>query len=176
MPKTKVKVKNLKPNVAKAKRELAKLIFDNKLYTDSHQFLVDDIRKKALNPQTGKKYKALKSTQHRKYIASTGTNVLHKEYKESKPNLTITGSLLEGLFTKFQKTKRLLIIAIKGRHDGYKNRKGKTIKGSKAKRSDIVEGQAAIGRPIMVASRSLRVRILKRIEKRLKALKVKIKI
>lgn len=146
-----------------------KAISNPKIYAEAHLLLEESIRE-GKNPKTGRQYRRLESStvEHRKYIARN--NPTHPEYSSNKSNLTLTGSLLKGLFTRFNKSKGILTIDIKGQHDGYKSNKGRLIKGSRQIRKDIVDGLESQGRQILTVSDTFLNKIAKRIERALRSL------
>ena len=69
-------------------------------------------RTKAASYGTGKPYKPLKRStiEHRKYLAKY--NKTNKHFKASKPNLTITGQLLDSILTRATISRDLSLIHI----------------------------------------------------------------
>ena len=117
---------------------------------------VGDIRNKSLNTNTNSPYDGLKDStvKHRKYLAKN--NNTHSKYQLKKPNLTLTGELLDavvGELRKSGKTGRLnLILRMKkGKHKKYKSSKGKRIGKNTSSYNEISKGLRKLGRPIFMA-------------------------
>lgn len=124
MKKTKVsfKLNDLQAKIRQATKELK----DEKFADTIKDTIVDSIRDESRNPKTGKSFPRLsKSTvEHRKYLARH--NKTHPKYSASKPNLTITGRLLDSIKARITaKSKGLLFrIDVSGKHKRYKGKKG----------------------------------------------------
>ena len=124
MSKTKVsfKLNSLEQKVKKIVNELKKEKFAE-VVKDT---IVGAIREKSLNPKTGKKFKSLsKSTiKHRKYLAKH--NKTHESYSPSKPNLTITGRLLDSIKARITAKARGIVyrLNVTGNHKRYKGKEG----------------------------------------------------
>lgn len=77
---------------------------------------------KAASYGTGKPYKPLKRStiKHRKYLAKY--NKTDRHFKASKPNLTITGQLLDSILTRATISRDTIVfkINVKGTHKAYK--------------------------------------------------------
>jgi len=156
----------VKKAAASITKKLNDAIADSNIYKDAARDLEDSIRDKK-NPKTGKNYKKLQPStiEHRKYIARN--NSTHSEYSSDKSNLTLTGSLLEGLFSRFNKSTGILTIDIKGNHPGYKGSKKKT-KGSRKSRKEIVEHLEDLGFPVLNVSNKFINKLVEKLEKRLR--------
>lgn len=97
---------------------------------------------------TGKPYRPLKRStiEHRKYLAAN--NPTHKSYSLKKPNLTITGELLNSIATRATLSRDNITfkINVKGMHKKYKSMKGKGIGKKRVSNKQIRMGLAKIGR------------------------------
>lgn len=164
----KVKIKGVNEVAKSVTRDLNKTIKDNRIYADAHELLEKEIRANR-NPADQRGYPSLADStiERRRYLAKHNTP--HSRYKLRKPNLTLTGKLLEGLFSRFNTRTGVLTIDIKGLHPGYKGASGQ-IKGSRKPRKKIVEKLNEIGRPIFEVSDEFLTILVKRIEKALKRL------
>lgn len=119
--------------------------------TDS---IVKSVRKDAHNPKTGKKFKQLKSSKHRRYIAKN--NPTHADYSEKKPNLTIGGRFLDSIRPIVRKIAGglELEIGLSGVHHRYKNNDGKLIGKKAVKNTEIHERMAKLGRdPLYISGK-----------------------
>jgi hypothetical protein len=165
---TKFKVLGVKEAQQSILKRVNKAISDSKLYEKAHLLLEEEIRS-GTNPKTGRNYKKLApaTVEHRRYLAKH--NDTHERYSASGSNLTLSGRLLEGLFSRFNKTTGVLTIDIKGKHPGYKGKKGQ-IKGSAKSRKKIVDALEDQKRFVLKVSDSFIQRIVKSIEKKLKTL------
>lgn len=164
----KVRIKGINQVQKSVTNRLNKAIKDNRIYADAHELVEDEVRSNR-NPANQKPYKPLASAtiEHRRYLAKHNTP--HSRYKLRKPNLTLTGKLLEGLFSRFNTRTGILTIDIKGLHPGYKGQKGQ-IKGSRKPRKKIVAALNEMGRPIFEVSDEFLTILVKRIEKALRRL------
>ncbi len=124
MSKTKVtyKLDNLQQKIKRAVSQLKKEKFADTI----KDAIVTAVREKAINPKTNRKFKSLsKSTiEYRKYLAKN--NRTHPKFSPSKPNLTITGRLLDSIKARItSKSKGLLYrIDVTGNHKRYKGKDG----------------------------------------------------
>ena len=122
MTKVTYKLNNLQAKIKNAVKQLK----DEKFADTIKDTIVDAVRDQSINPKNGRKFKSLsKSTiQHRKYLAKH--NKTHPKYSASKPNLTITGRLLDSIKARITaKSKGLLFrIDVSGNHKRYKGKKG----------------------------------------------------
>lgn len=164
----KVRIKGLNEVQNSVTKRLNKVIKDNRIYVDAHKLLEDEIRSNR-NPATQGPYDPLANStiDRRRYLSKHNTP--HSRYKLRKPNLTLTGKLLEGLFSRFNTRTGVLTIDIKGLHPGYKGASGQ-IKGSRKPRKKIVEKLNEIGRPIFEVSDGFLELLAERIEKALRRL------
>lgn len=135
-------------------------IKDSNIYKDAHKVLEEEIRS-GKNPKTGSSYRKLEQStiENRKRIAKT--NPTHPDYSPARSNLTLTGSLLDGLRSVFNKGRGVLEIKLVGKHPGYASQQGKKIKGSSKNRAEIAGHLKDQGRPILVISKKLTQRIVK---------------
>lgn len=165
---TKVKILGVKKVAASVARGINKAIADNNIYKDAHELLEKEIRI-GKNPKTGRAYKKLapSTVENRRRLAKT--NSTHTSYAANRSNLTLTGKLLEGLFSRFNKSKGILTVDVKGQHPGYKGQK-KKIKGSSKSRKEIVDHLESQGRFVLQTSDKFIQRLVKRIEKSLRRL------
>lgn len=163
------KVTNTKKAVKSVNKEINNAISRSGAFNKAHEILREQIRE-GINPKTGKPYKALRpvTIDRRKKLAQT--NPTHPKYSANKANHTLTGSLLDGLFTRFNKAKGQITISIRGKHEGYASATGRLIKGSRKSRIRIVEAQEENGRQILSVSNKLIEEIRKRIIKALRRL------
>lgn len=115
---------------------------------------IRDIRDKAENPKTGRRYRALKQStiEQRKRIARN--NPTSNRFSPKKPNLTITGQFLDsfrGNVARRGKFSRTLVIEPTGIHKGYRNLNG-TRRPSVAN-SVIAERMESLGRNVLSISK-----------------------
>lgn len=105
------------------------------------------IRANAANFGDGKPYKGLSraTIKHRKYLAKN--NATHKSFSLRKPNLTITGQLLDSISTTATLAKDTLTFKmnVKGVHRKYKGAKGRGV-GKRVANKKIRQGLADMGR------------------------------
>ena len=105
------------------------------------------IRANAASFGTGKPYKPLKRStiEHRKYLAKN--NKTHRSFSLKKPNLTVTGQLLDSIVTRATLARDAIIfkINVKGIHKRYLGNSGKGI-GKRVANKRIRAGLAKIGR------------------------------
>lgn len=124
MSKTKVtyNLSNLQQRIRSAVKQLK----DEKFAETIKDTLVEAVREQALNPKTGRKFKNLsKSTvEYRKYLAKH--NKTHPNFSPTKPNLTISGRLLDSIKARITaKSKGVLFrLDVSGNHKRYKGAKG----------------------------------------------------
>ena len=161
------KIKNAKTAALNTLKKVNNAIADRRLYADSHEILKKQIRS-GINPKTGRPYRKLKPStiENRRRLAKT--NPRHPQYSVSKANHTLTGSLLDGLYTRYNKSKGIVTISIRGPHDGYASLSGKLIKKSRTSRKKIVAGQKALKRPILTISKKLTRVLIGRIKRALR--------
>ena len=126
--------------------------------------MVKSIRKDAVNPKTGKKFKQLKSAKHREYLAKN--NPTHADYREKKPNLTIGGRFLNSIRPLVKKVAGGIEIEIgpTGLHHRYKNNKGKLIGKKTPKNTEIHERMAELDRDPLYVSGKLEEEIIDQFE------------
>ena len=116
------KLNNIQQKVKKIVNELKKEKFADTV----KDLIVGAIREDSLNPKTGKKFKSLsKATiRNRKYLAKH--NKTHPDFSPSKPNLTITGRLLDSIKARITAKSKGLIyrLNVTGNHKRYKGKEG----------------------------------------------------
>ena len=134
---------------------------------------VKDIREKSLNTKTGRSYKALKPStiEHRRYLAKNNTT--HPDYRPSKPNMTLTGELLDAVeagLKRDQKGKVTFTLGLKnGKHKKYRSSKNKPIGKTRSSYADIEKGLRDMGRPLfLINKRYFNKNILPILEKHLR--------
>ena len=155
MPRSKVTVdfSSLRGKITNIKKELSK----EKTGAAIANAFVDNIRNNSISPKTGKKYKGLKSStvRNRKYLAKN--NKTHPNYSANKPNLTITGRLLDSIKAKVNVTLKSISyeIDVTGSHARYKSNEGAPIGKKAPKNSEIREGLSKIGRDPLGISKKL---------------------
>lgn len=124
MSKTKVsfKLNNLQQKV----KAIVKQLKEEKFADTIKDTIVEAIREDSLNPKTGKKFKSLSkaTVANRKYLAKH--NATHPSYSASKPNLTITGRLLDSIKARITARAKGLVykINVSGNHKRYKGKEG----------------------------------------------------
>lgn len=169
MSKTKVtyKLSNLQQKIRSAVKQLK----DDKFADDIKDVIVQAVRQESFNPKTGRKFKSLsKSTiQYRKYLAKH--NKTHPNFSPTKPNLTITGRLLDSVKARITaKSKGILFrLDVSGNHKRYKGAKGligteqtnKAIRGYLAEqgRDPLGLNEKSRGKIIRLISLALRERL-----------------
>lgn len=121
-PKVTFKLDNIKQKIRTAVKQLK----DEKFADTIKDVIVDAVRKESINPKTNRKFGSLsKSTiKYRKYLAKY--NKTHPEFSPSKPNLTITGRLLDSVRARISaKASGVLFrINVSGNHKRYKGKNG----------------------------------------------------
>ena len=160
MPKSKgtVDLSELIGKLGKIRAELSKA------KTGEHivNAIVDNIRNNSMNPKTGKSYRKLKSSSisNRKYLAKN--NKTHPNYSANKPNLTITGRLLDSIKAKINVTTKGIEyeIDVTGKHARYKSAEGKLIGKKTPSNSDIRDGLSKIGRDPLGLSKKIQKEIV----------------
>jgi len=169
LSKTKVtyKLSNLQQKIRSAVKQLK----DDKFADDIKDVIVQAVRQESFNPKTGRKFKSLsKSTiQYRKYLAKH--NKTHPNFSPTKPNLTITGRLLDSVKARITaKSKGILFrLDVSGNHKRYKGAKGligteqtnKAIRGYLAEqgRDPLGLNEKSRGKIIRLISLALRERL-----------------
>lgn len=124
MSKTKVtfKLDNMKQKIRNAVKQLK----DDKFADTIKDVIVSAVRKKSINPKTGNEFKDLKTStiNRRKYLAKY--NKTHPDFSPTKPNLTITGRLLDSIRARVSaKSDRVVFkINVSGNHKRYKGKNG----------------------------------------------------
>ena len=124
MSKTKVtyKLNNLQAKIKRAVNQLKQEKFADTI----KDTIVGAVREQALNPKTGKRFKSLarSTVEHRKYLKKH--NRTHPDFSLTKPNLTITGRLLDSIKARITAKSRGLLyrIDVTGNHKRYKGKNG----------------------------------------------------
>lgn len=161
------KLSNLQQKIRSAVKQLK----DDKFADDIKDVIVQAVRQESFNPKTGRKFKSLsKSTiQYRKYLAKH--NKTHPNFSPTKPNLTITGRLLDSVKARITaKSKGILFrLDVSGNHKRYKGAKGligteqtnKAIRGYLAEqgRDPLGLNEKSRGKIIRLISLALRERL-----------------
>tara|TARA_Y100001938_G_scaffold65425_1_gene90936 strand:+ start:377 stop:874 length:498 start_codon:yes stop_codon:yes gene_type:complete len=161
------KLSNLQQKIRSAVKQLK----DDKFADDIKDVIVQAVRQESFNPKTGRKFKSLsKSTiQYRKYLAKH--NKTHPNFSPTKPNLTITGRLLDSVKARITaKSKGILFrLDVSGNHKRYKGAKGligteqtnKAIRGYLAEqgRDPLGLNEKSKGKIIRLISLALRERL-----------------
>ena len=161
------KLNNLQQKIRNAVKQLK----DDKFADDIKDVIVQAVRQESFNPKTGRKFKSLsKSTiQYRKYLAKH--NKTHPNFSPTKPNLTITGRLLDSVKARITaKSKGILFrLDVSGNHKRYKGAKGligteqtnKAIRGYLAEqgRDPLGLNEKSRGKIIRLISLALRERL-----------------
>ena len=159
MPKSKttVNLSSLKGKLGKIRSELSK----EKVGEHIVNAIVDNIRNNSINPSTGKSYRRLKasSVSNRKYLARN--NKTHPNYSANKPNLTITGRLLDSIKAKIKVTTKGISyeLNVTGRHARYKSDAGTPI-GKAVSNQTIRDGLSKIGRDPLGLSQKIQKEIV----------------
>lgn len=145
---------------ANIEKKLKKVTTSKKVLNEIGEFLVDDVvnttrKGRVVNGQKfsgNPKLKPSTKKWRKKYekLNSTGDS-----YSTNKSNLTFTGELLRSITYKISGS-RLTVFA-KGRHSKYQGVNGKI--GSRPKNSEIIEGQASLGRVILALTKNRAARI-----------------
>ncbi len=116
---------------------------------------VGDIRNKSLNTNTNSPYGGLEDStiKHRRYLAKN--NRTHSKYQLKKPNLTLTGELLDSVMGELRRSGKgklsLILRMKKGNHKKYRSSKGKPIGKKTSSYNEISKGLRKLGRPIFMA-------------------------
>lgn len=138
----KMKLANLKFKIKNAVAELKSEKFADTI----KDVIVEGVRNNSINPKTGREFPPLKEStiKRRKNIAKY--NKTHPAYSESKPNLTITGRLLDSIKARITARSNGILFSmdVSGVHKSYKG-KNKLI-GQPVQNKAIRDGLAKIGR------------------------------
>ena len=122
MTKVTYKLSNLQQKIKNAVKQLK----DEKFADTIKDTIVDAVRKESINPKTGRKFSRLSrsTVNHKKYLAKY--NRTHPDFSPSRPNLTITGRLLDSIRARITaKSKGLTFrIDVSGNHKRYKGKNG----------------------------------------------------
>ena len=147
---------NMKQRIDRAKRKMS----DEKVAEHIVDSIVDNIRNNSISPKTGKKYRKLAALtiKHRKYLAKH--NRTHSNYSLNKPNLTITGKLLDSIKAKVKMTAKGVdySINVSGTHPRYRGVSGSI--GKSLTNEEIREQLASIKRDPLGISKKMRKEIL----------------
>lgn len=132
--------------------KIKKHIVNQKLADDIGKTVITNIQgnvRQAKIPDGTGRYKRLaKSTIKYKEYLERGGNATGVSYQRTKPNLTISGQLLESLRSYYSPVYRLIRITPTGIRARYRSLKGKPI-GKLLTNKKLVEYQNELGRPIM---------------------------
>ena len=148
--------KELKEIARQRRNAMAKRLRERKKEIVQHVIdtIRDDIRNNAMNPATGKKFKALAPSTIDTRRRIVQKNKAHPNYKEASPNLTITGRFLDGMRGKLTGGIRKgfdISLFFKGVHKKYRpltKRKWvkKQPKRARVMNADIHDAMIALGR------------------------------
>ena len=162
-PKVTVNLSSLKGKIAKINKKLK----DEETANYIVNAIVDNIRNNSINPKTGRKYRKLKEStiQNKKYLAKN--NRTHPNYSANKPNLTITGRLLDSIKAKVKITGESIkySIDVTGKPARYKSNSGTLIGKKTPTNKEIREGLKKIGRDPLGLSKKLEKEIVAFIRK-----------
>ena len=113
-------------NIQQKVKKIINDLKEEKFADSVKDLIVGAIREDSLNPKTGRKFKGLsKATiQNRKYLAKH--NSTHPSYVANKPNLTITGRLLDSIKARITAKSKGLVyrMNVSGNHKRYKGKSG----------------------------------------------------
>lgn len=144
MSKTKVtfKLDNLKQRIKNAVNEMK----SEKFAETIKDVIVTGVRDNSINPKTGKQFPALSESTIKRRRNIAKYNKTHPAYSPTKPNLTITGRLLDSIKATITATSKgvRFKMDVSGSHKAYKG-KNKLV-GKPVQNKTIRDGLANLGR------------------------------